>query len=200
MSTPRFSCADVEILLADYIDQTLLDRDVADLKAHLATCASCRELATDAAAAVNLMERAAVVEAPPELVNRILFDVTNGASRKVVKPRARGFFGRLAQVIWQPRFAMGMAMTMLSFGMLLRMAGVRHLADLSPVNLYATVEERVARLVDRGVKNYQNLKVVWEVQSRYQEWVAEQDRTRAETGEAGQNPEQQRPAKEEEKQ
>ncbi len=118
-NVPRLSCADVEVMLADYIDQTLLDRDVADLKAHFATCASCRELAADAKAAVNLMERAAVVEAPPELVNRILFDVTNGASRKVVKPRARSLLGRLAQSIWQPRFAMGMAMTMLSFGMLL---------------------------------------------------------------------------------
>ncbi len=42
---PRLSCADVEVMLADYIDQTLLDRDVADLKAHFATCESCRELA-----------------------------------------------------------------------------------------------------------------------------------------------------------
>ena len=28
----RLTCADVEVLLADYVDQTLLDRDVADLK------------------------------------------------------------------------------------------------------------------------------------------------------------------------
>jgi hypothetical protein len=183
MSTPRFSCADLEVLLADYIDQTLLDRDVADLKAHLATCESCRELAADAAAAVNLIERAAVVEAPPELINRLVFDVTNGSSRQLVKPRARGFFGRLAQTIWQPRFAMGMAMTMLSIGMLLRMAGVRQWSDLNPVNVYATAEDHVTRWIDRGVKNYQSLKLVYEIQSRYQEWVAEQDKERSKTGE-----------------
>ncbi len=108
-----------------------------------------------------------------------------GASRKVVKPRASSLLGRLAQSIWQPRFAMGMAMTMLSFGMLLRMAGVRQWADLNPVNVYSVVEDRVTRWVDRGVKNYQSLKLVYEIQSRYQEWAAEQDsiRERSKTGE-----------------
>lgn len=185
MSAPRFSCADIEVLLADYIDQTLLDRDMADFKAHLATCDGCRELTADAAAAVNLIERAAVVEAPPELVNKILFDVTNGSSRQVVKPRGGGLFSKLFQPLLQPRFAMGMAMTMLSFAMLLRVAGVREWADLNPVNVYAAVEERVTRWVDRGVKNYQSLKLVYEIQSRYQEWAAEQDseRERAASGE-----------------
>ena len=42
-----------DILLADYIDQTLLDRDVAEVKAHLVICPACAELATDAAAAVG---------------------------------------------------------------------------------------------------------------------------------------------------
>lgn len=184
MSTPRFSCADVEVLLADYIDQTLLDRDMADFKAHLATCEECRVLAADAASAVSLIERAAVVEPPCELVNRILFDVTNGASRQVVKPRAKGLAGWF-QPIFQPRFAMGMAMTLLSLAMLLRIAGVRELSDLNPVNVYAAVEERVTRWVDRGVKNYQSLKLVYEIQSRYQEWAAEQDRERAAAGDQG---------------
>lgn len=184
MSTPHFSCADVEVLLADYIDQTLLDRDMADFKAHLATCEGCRELAADAASAVSLIERAAVVEAPPELVNRILFDATNGAGRQAARQRAKGLTGWL-QPLFQPRFAMGMAMTLLSLAMLLRIAGVRELSDLNPVNVYAAVEERVTRWVDRGVKNYQSLKLVYEIQSRYQEWAAEQDRERAAASDQG---------------
>ena len=38
------------------------------------------------------MERAAVVEAPPELVTRILFEVTAGPSRAVIKPSWRAAF------------------------------------------------------------------------------------------------------------
>ena len=71
---------------------------------------------------------------------------------------------------------MGMAMTMLSFGMFLRMEGVREWADLSPANVYAAAEDRVTRLWDRGVKHYQSLKFVYEIQTRYQAWLAEQEK------------------------
>ena len=74
---------------------------------------------------------------------------------------------------------MGMAMTMLSFGMLLRMEAVREWADLSPANLLAAAEDRVVRMWDRGMKHYQSLKLVYEIQSRYQEWSAQQEREKA---------------------
>jgi hypothetical protein len=175
----RLNCADVEILLADYLDQLLLDRDAAEVKAHLASCPGCAEMAADAAAAMALMDRAAVVEPPPELINKILFEVTSGPSRVVVQaPLRQRLFGKWLQPVVQPRFAMGMAMTMLSVGMLLRLGGVREWSDLNPVNLYAAAEDRVTRLWDRGVKNYQSLKLVYEIETRYQEWAAEQDRAR----------------------
>ena len=177
---PRLNCADVEELLADYVDQTLLDRDVSDLKAHFATCPACTAMAADAMAAVALIERAAVVEAPPELVNKILFEIGNNTKHEIVKPPFwQRFMGRGVRSILQPRFAMGMAMTMLSFGMLLRMEGVREWADLSPANLFAAAEDRVVRVWDRGMKHYQSLKLVFEIQSRYQEWSAQQEREKA---------------------
>ncbi|MFM2124044.1 MAG: hypothetical protein RL328_495 [Acidobacteriota bacterium] len=185
MST-RLTCADVEILLADYLDQLLLDAEAGEVKAHLGTCAACAELAADAAAAMALMDRAAIVEPPPELINKILFEVTSGPSRVVVKaPLAQRLFGKWLQPVLQPRFAMGMAMTMLSLGMLLRMSGVRQWTDLNPVNVYAAAEDHVTRLWDRGVKNYQSLKLVYEIQTRYQEWAAEQDRARERDRENG---------------
>lgn len=170
------NCSDAEALLADYVDQTLLDRDVAELKAHFSICPACRELAADATAAVEFMDRASIVEAPPELVNRILFEIGNNTNHQMVKPRLwQRMFGRGLQPILQPRFAMGMAMTMLSFGMLLRTEGVRQWTDLSPSNLYAAAEDRTARVWDRGVKHYQSFKLVYEIQTRYQAWLAEQE-------------------------
>ena len=85
------NCADVEILLADYVDGTLalMAEEKSALEAHLAGCAACSELARDSAGAVAFMERAAVVEAPPELVTRILFEMTAGPSHAVVKPSLR---------------------------------------------------------------------------------------------------------------
>jgi anti-sigma factor RsiW len=179
------NCADVEILLADYVDGTLnVPHKAAEksaLEAHLAACAACAELALDSVEAVAFMGRAAVVEAPPELITRILFEVTAGPSHAVVKPSiVRRLFGRLFggvfESVLQPRFAMGMAMTVLSFAMIGRFTHVRQLtpADLDPVKVWTAAEDRVVRWYNRGVKYYDSLKVVYEIQTRLKEWADEQ--------------------------
>ena len=102
------NCADVEILLAEYVDGTLHREARSAVKSHLDTCVTCRDLAHDAAGAVAFMDRAAEVEAPPELLTRILFEVTQGSSRAVVKPPlAQRWFGKLfgswLGPVFQPR-------------------------------------------------------------------------------------------------
>jgi len=171
------NCADVEILLADYVDGTLRAEERFALEAHLAGCAVCAELARDASAAVAFMEHAAAVQAPPELVTRILFEITAGPSRAVIKPSwVRRVFGRWLEPVLQPRFAMGMAMTVLSFAMIGRFTNVRQLtpADLDPVKVWTAAEDRVVRWYNRGVKYYESLRVVYEIQSRLKEWAEEQ--------------------------
>ncbi|MCU1338975.1 MAG: putative transrane anti-sigma factor [Bryobacterales bacterium] len=171
------NCADVEILLADYVDETLRAEEKFALEAHLAGCAACAELARDCAAAVAFMERAAEVQAPPEMVTRILFELTAGPSRAVIKPSlGRRLFGRWLEPVLQPRFAMGMAMTVLSFAMIGRFTQVRQLtpADLDPVKVWTAAEDRVVRWYNRGVKYYDSLRVVYEIQTRLKEWADEQ--------------------------
>ena len=126
------------------------------------------------------MARAAVVEAPPELVTRILFEVTDGPSRAMIKPSlARRLFGRWIEQVLQPRFAMGMALTVLSFAMIGRFTHVRQLttSDLDPVKVWTSAEDRVVRWYNRGVKYYDSLKVVYEIQTRLKEWAEEQPGT-----------------------
>jgi anti-sigma factor RsiW len=183
------NCADVEILLADYVDGTLdvshRAEEKSALEAHLAGCAACAELARDSAGAVAFMQRAATVDAPAELVTRILFEVTAGPSHAIIKPSlARRLFGRLLggmfggvfESVLQPRFAMGMAMTVLSFAMIGRFTHVRQVtpADLDPVKVWTAAEDRVVRWYNRGVKYYDSLKVVYEIQTRLKEWADEQ--------------------------
>jgi anti-sigma factor RsiW len=80
------TCADLEILLADYVDGTLHGEQKSAVESHLAQCDGCAELARDASGAVAFMERASNVEAPPELVTRILYEITDGPSRAQIKP------------------------------------------------------------------------------------------------------------------
>jgi anti-sigma factor RsiW len=173
------NCADIEILLADYMDGTLAAEQKSAIESHLSTCKACEELAHDAAGAVAFMERASDVTAPPELVTRILFEISSGPSHLAVKPSwfRRIFGNRLGgfmEPVLQPRYAMGMAFTLLSFAMLGRFAGieVRHLtpADLDPVKIWTSAEDRVTRTWQRGVKYYQSLRLVFEIESRVKEW------------------------------
>ena len=171
-------CVDAEILIADYVDGTLHGEQKSALAEHLFGCASCAELARDAAAAVAFMDRAAEVEPPPELVTRLLYEISSGASKALVKPPlSRRLFGKWGEAILQPRFAMGMAMTMLSLTIFLKAAGIPQrqlkLSDLDPVKVWASTEDRAMRLWARGVKYYENLRVVYEIQSRIQEWKEE---------------------------
>jgi len=153
------SCADVEILLAEYVDGTLHGEAKSAVETHLASCAGCKELADDAAAAVMFLGRVSEVEPPSELVTRILFEVTEGPSRSVVKaPLARRWFGKIlgpwVEPILQPRWAMGMGMAALAFFMLA--PHVRQLTptDLNPVKMWTAVDNRVGRTWERGVKSY----------------------------------------------
>jgi hypothetical protein len=169
------NCADLDILLCDYVDGTLHGERKSALERHLAECASCAELARDAGAAVSFIERAAAVEAPPELVTRIVFELQTGASRQAIKPSWwRRWFGKWLEPVLQPRFAMGMAMTVLSFAMLGRFSGiqVRQLkpSDLDPVKVWMALDDRVYRTWERAVKYYENLRWVYEIQSRLKEW------------------------------
>jgi anti-sigma factor RsiW len=186
------NCADVEILLADYVDGTLDVSHKAEeksaLEAHLAGCAACREMSRDAAGAVAFMERAAVADAPPELVTRILFELTAGPSRAVIKPSLTDrLFGRWLESVLQPRFAMGMALTVLSFAIIGRSTHVRQLtpADLDPVKVWTAAEDRVVRWYSRGVKYYDSLRVVYEIQTRLKEWAEEQPAPQAAAPPAG---------------
>jgi len=170
------NCSDVEILLAEYVDGTIRGEQKSAIEEHLAKCPGCAELARDAAAAVGFMERAATVEAPPELVTRILFEMSAGPSRAAVKPSlVRRLFGSWGEKILQPRFSMSIAMTILSFAMLGRFSGieVRQLrpSDLDPVKVWAAAEDRIQRTWERTVKYYENLRVVYEIQTQLKDWT-----------------------------
>lgn len=166
------NCAEAEILICDYLDGTLAAASRAELERHLEACSGCAELARDSAAALGFMERAAEVEPPPELVTRILFDPpwAQGRGRALTGVRSR--LRDLFQPVLQPRFAMGMAMTILSFAMLARFVPLRPLSprDLSPTAIWAAMDNRMYRAWQRTMKFYESIRVVYQIQSTVREW------------------------------
>ncbi|MEO8368585.1 MAG: anti-sigma factor [Candidatus Solibacter sp.] len=175
-------CAEFEELICDYVDGTLPTAVKAEVERHMETCASCAELAKDSAAAVAFMGRAADVEPPPELITRILYDAP---WTKKTPSRTRGWLGeRLSKLIApvvQPRFVMGMAMTILSFSILSRFVPMQQIkaADLRPSEIWAGLDDRAHRAWARSLKYYENLKVVYQVQTMLRDWQQQADEQKA---------------------
>jgi hypothetical protein len=168
------NCAEIEILICDYVEGTLGPAEKAEVERHIHECPACAELARDSAAAVTFMDRAADVEPPPELITRILFDAPWSKGKQASKLREWGM--ALLSPILQPKFAMGMAMTILSLSMLARfivpVGQTRQLrpSDLRPSEVWAGMEDRAVRLWARTVKFYENLKFVYQIQTTLREW------------------------------
>ena len=165
------TCSELELQLCDYIDGTLASDERARVDGHIGTCASCRELLADSRGVLEFIERVPEVQVPPVLVSRIL---QQAPTRPVTASAAtQGFFSRLFEPILQPRLVMGMAMTVLSFAMLGRFAGIEarqlRASDLNPVAVWEATEDRAHRTWTRAVKYYQSLKIVYELQNRLQE-------------------------------
>lgn len=178
------NCAELEALLCDYVDGTLSPESKTAVERHLAQCQSCAEMARDCAAAVTFIASAAPVEPPPELVTKIIFDLA--AAREKALPPKRSLLmllGHWMGPVLQPRFAMGMAMTILSFSMLARFAGINvrqlSVADLDPVRVWRLADDRVQRGWTRAVKFYESMRLVYEIRSRLGELTAQQEQDAA---------------------
>jgi hypothetical protein len=171
-------CLDVEPLLADYIDETLTSSERAAVEQHLATCPGCKEFAAELAQVTQFVAKAPPVEPPADLVTRIIFETQSGR---------HGTFSRgnwlqralrpLVQPFLQPRLAMGMALTILSFSMVARLAGIQvteiKASDLEPSRVWMEIENRTLRGWDAVVKKYENFKLVIEIQQRLNEMTSE---------------------------
>ena len=173
------NCADFETLLTDYLDGAASADLRTALDQHASACQGCREFMQDVTAGMRLLERAPEVSLPADLVTRIAYHAPAGRLRHPLdKP---GILSRAAsrwlQPLLQPKLAMGMAMTVLSFAMLQKCTGiqVQHIqaADLNPVRIWDSVEDKAIRTKDRAVKYYQNIRLVYEIESRLKDMEAQ---------------------------
>ena len=176
------NCAELDILICDYVDGALNATARAAVESHLTGCASCRALVDDSRAVLSFLEGVPAVEPPPQLITRIINEVPAADGGLGSGKPAGGVGGWLRgwmKPLWQPRLAMGMAMTILSFSMLGRFtAPVKQLkpSDLDPVKVWAAVEDKSHRIWDRTLKYYESLRVVYEIQSRLKD-LSDQEAT-----------------------
>ncbi len=187
------TCVDIEELAAEYIDGTLARDTRATVEQHLSVCPACTAFLADASEGATLLAKVPELEPPPELVTLIAFHAPVGRTRDPLASPP-GWFSRVVskwfQPILQPKFAMSMAMTIVSFAMLQRCTGVKvqHIdaADLTPSHVAQNVGDRAIRFKDRAVKYYENIRLVYEVETRLHQ--LERDREAADAERATRRP------------
>ena len=182
-----WTCDQVEERLSEYLDELLPAAERSEFATHVESCARCAALVSQVSQLVAGMQRLEAVEPPALLAERIL-DCTLG-------PRAakRAWY-RWFEPVWQPRFALGALTVLATFSILLHAAGVQaqrpFLAALNPVNLYRNVDRRAHLIYARGAKFVNDLRLVYEIQSRLQPETPPDSEPRPAT-----SPEQSRPQK-----
>ncbi|HZL57543.1 MAG TPA: zf-HC2 domain-containing protein [Bryobacteraceae bacterium] len=185
------TCEQFEILLADYIDETLDRASREEFTRHLESCAACAAYAADVQGAVSFIEIAAEVEPPAALTARILEATHEGWEFKLRARGVRGWINRTFAPVLKPRFAMGAMMTMMSLTMLSRCAGPPDkpltAADLDPIRLWSSLDDRTHRLWDRTVKSYESMRLVYEIKSQLNEWKQQQSEAEETAAEAHAN-------------
>jgi hypothetical protein len=160
-----WSCIQVEERLSDHLDGALSPAEQGEFDAHVAACPKCAPLLAQVTFAIGKVHTLETVEAPATLVSGIL-DKTLG-SRK-----AKRSLLAWVPLLLQPRFAMGVATVFATLMIIFQAtAGLKpnsSLAALSPSSIYSKVNSQAHLAFARSVMFVENLRVVYEIQSRLQ--------------------------------
>jgi hypothetical protein len=161
--TMDWNCALTEERLSDFLDGALVPEEATAFSAHSAGCANCTKLVAQVSELVSRMQQAPPMEAPPLLAGKILEATLGSRKQESVSP---GWF-RWLPVIWQPRFAMGIVTVAASFVIVFHAASSSaSRTSLNPLHLVRDANRQVHLAYARGAKFVNDLRVVYEIQSR----------------------------------
>jgi len=163
-----WNCEQIEQRTSDYLDRLLTPHELREFAEHLEGCARCTKMVAGVTGLLAGMQRLEPVEPPPQLITRIL-DATIGP-----QPERRGIksWRDWLAPVWQPRFAMGLVTVAITAAVLFQALGIQPAqlswSDLHPANIYRAADRRVHLFYARSVKFVNDLRVVYEIQSRLQ--------------------------------
>jgi hypothetical protein len=178
-------CSEFDALLTEALDQRLTGEKLESFQAHARGCPTCGPLLAEADAGLRWLHELVEVDPPVNLVDNILAATSglntarlHGAATAQIQTswfeRAQAWMSAMAGPILgvakQPRFAMSFGMAFFSLSITMSMAGVklgdvRH-ADLRPSAIKRSYYETTGRVV----KYYENIRFVYEIESRMREF------------------------------
>src|ERR1700692_2156687 len=184
-------CHEFDGLLTDALDGVLTGLQLDRFQAHARTCSASAPLSAEVEGGRNWLKDLTEVDPPASLVNNILASTTGVDSQRlrvnvsVPQPRTsqlgaswwervQASISGAMQPIWatvrQPRFAMSFGMAFFALSVGLSVLGVKP-ADLRQVSLRpAAIRHTYYSTQARVVRDYENVRFVYEVESRVREF------------------------------
>jgi hypothetical protein len=175
-------CEEWEALIADALDGTLSAVDAAAFTRHQNECALCAQMLKETQQGKAWMEYLAVEpEVPADLLHKILARTSEGQQPGVTAPAislpARPAWQRMrlpaVRHVLEPRLMMTAAMAFFSIALTLNLAGIKitqlRSADFQPSRLRATLTRQYYSTNEQVTKYYENLRLVYEMESRVRE-------------------------------
>lgn len=164
----NWDCSQLERVLDDYLEGRLAGAELAAAEAHAHACPRCAEWA-DARRATLWLHQVEDLQTPPGLETRILAQTLAPLPEETLW----ALFDRGWRLLLQPRFALGLAVSVISLSLILNSFGVSlrdvRAADFNPVNIYLTLDRQAHLTYARGVRFVNDLRLVYEIRSRLEE-------------------------------
>lgn len=178
-------CNEFDALLSDAVEERLSAEKMTEFEGHSRTCATCGPLMAEATSGRHWLKSLAEIEPPAHMVENILVATTGldtarlreGVSARTetswferMRERASLLVSPVLAVARQPRFAMSFGMVFFSLSITLSLAGVK-LSDMKRVDLRpASVKRSYYETSGRVIKYYENIRFVYEIESRMREF------------------------------
>lgn len=163
---------ELENLASEYLEGQLDAVRRVQVEAHLKDCAACRELISELQHALKLCHAAEDLEPAPWLIAKIM-QATVGER----KPTFREQLAAFLRPATQPRLAYAVAMAVFSFSIIVNAAGLNlrklTLADLDPRTWVYQANRTGHLLYAHAEKFYYDLRVVYEIESRFRQLRSE---------------------------
>jgi hypothetical protein len=161
----NWNCALTEERLSDFLDGALAAEEREACEAHSAKCAACAGMLARVGSLVGQMHALEPLREPAFLARRIVVHTTgNQAQRHEIASAASWF-----NLIWHPRFAMGLATVAATAVILAHAAGVRlsnlKPSDLNPLSMAREANRQAHLTYARGEKFVNDLRVVYEIRA-----------------------------------
>lgn len=160
-----WSCVQVEERLSDYLDNALTQAERIEFREHADACPRCTPLLAQVSHVAQRLRTLEPEPVPAVLVSRIL-DQTLGPRKA-----KRDWFSWIP-VLWQPRFATGVVTVLATLLIIFHATGMRPsnvtLATFNPVTIFHSADRHAHLAFARSVKFVNDLRVVYEIQSRLQ--------------------------------